>query len=368
VRHAVFKLNNNGISAFEIAAITNNSLAACYLAEVMYNLVEDTRSALKILNEKDSQGNTIIHLLARKGDSNAMTLRKLLSMRLTDNTRVFQLGFNAKKQLPMHIVAQSKSNQPETMAILFQALDKSFMYQDLDGMNCLHYAAQRTNDAALVQTILSYKKDNINQVRKDGLSALDLVLKRPTCSAEEPGSFPIDPVTKAEIVTLLKNNGGKSSLSGPEQQQPASPVSPFSKGTTPPSTPCSPAASISALGSPYDSSSINSASPQTLPDECSGGYYGVLRAPGSVESYVQSSPESDHGDQGAGYHQKSYSFIPDMMNPSMGSPYYQTPEPAAAPAPVQQHNTSLEDHLASQFMQEFPEIRNVLGQILDGQL
>ena len=43
--------------------------------------------------------------------------------------RVFQLGFNAKKQLPMHIVAQSKSNQPETMAILFQALDKSFMYQ-----------------------------------------------------------------------------------------------------------------------------------------------------------------------------------------------------------------------------------------------
>ena len=42
---------------------------------------------------------------------------------------MFQLGFNAKKQLPMHIVAQSKSNQPETMAILFQALDKSFMYQ-----------------------------------------------------------------------------------------------------------------------------------------------------------------------------------------------------------------------------------------------
>ena len=35
VRHAIFKLNTNGISAFEIAAITNNSFVACYLAEVI---------------------------------------------------------------------------------------------------------------------------------------------------------------------------------------------------------------------------------------------------------------------------------------------------------------------------------------------
>ena len=34
VQQTVFKQNNNQISAFEIAAITNNNVAACFLAEV----------------------------------------------------------------------------------------------------------------------------------------------------------------------------------------------------------------------------------------------------------------------------------------------------------------------------------------------
>ena len=47
VQQTVFKQNNNQISAFEIAAITNNHIAACYLAEVMYNLLPDTRTAIR---------------------------------------------------------------------------------------------------------------------------------------------------------------------------------------------------------------------------------------------------------------------------------------------------------------------------------
>ena len=87
VQQTVFKLNNNQITAFEIAAITNNSLVACYLAEVMYNLSPDTRSAIRSLNCRDTQGNTVIHLLARKGDSVHQTLRALLDMELTDETK-----------------------------------------------------------------------------------------------------------------------------------------------------------------------------------------------------------------------------------------------------------------------------------------
>lgn len=74
-REIILKVNKNGISALEIAAITNNHLVASYLVEVIYNLMEDQDAALDILNFKDSQENTILHLLARKGDTNINTLR-----------------------------------------------------------------------------------------------------------------------------------------------------------------------------------------------------------------------------------------------------------------------------------------------------
>ena len=166
VQQTVFKQNNNQISAFEIAAITNNNVVACYLAEVMYNLSPDSRTAIRTLNCKDTQGNTIIHLLARKGDSNQKTLKDILGMKLTDGTKVFTIVPNSKKQFPMHIATQNIKNQPETIKILNQAMPRSFEVVDDDGMTALHYACQRTNDVNLVRTILSYKKDNINQCNR----------------------------------------------------------------------------------------------------------------------------------------------------------------------------------------------------------
>ena len=50
VRHAIFKLNTNGISAFEIAAITNNSFVACYLAEVIWL---NAKSLMEIIRGKN---------------------------------------------------------------------------------------------------------------------------------------------------------------------------------------------------------------------------------------------------------------------------------------------------------------------------
>ena len=150
VQQTVFKQNNNQISAFEIAAITNNSLVACYLAEVMYNLSPDTRTAIRTLNCKDTQGNTIIHLLARKGDSNQRTLRALLDMKLSDGTNIFSIVSNSKKQFPMHIATQNIKNQPETIKILHGAMPRSFEVVDDDGMSALHYACQRSCDVELV--------------------------------------------------------------------------------------------------------------------------------------------------------------------------------------------------------------------------
>ena len=144
----------------------------------MYKLSPDTRTAIRTLNCRDTQGNTIIHLLARKGDSNQQTLRDLLGMQLTDGTKVFSIVSNSKKQFPMHIAVQNVRNQAETIKLLYQAMPRSFEAEDDDGMTALHYACQRTQDVSLVATILSYKKDNINVKNRDGMTALDLVISR----------------------------------------------------------------------------------------------------------------------------------------------------------------------------------------------
>ena len=211
VRQTIFTQNNNQLTAFEIAAITNKSLVACYLAEVMYNLSPDTGSAIRSLNCRDREGNTIIHLLARKGDSNQQTLRALLDMKLTDGTSIFSIVSNSKKQFPIHIVTQNVKNQPETIKILYGAMPRSFEVVDDDGMSALHYACQRSTDVELVRTILSYKKDNINLYNRDGLTAADLVMARTGVTAQTKGMFGIDLVQQEEILHLLRNNGAKTS-------------------------------------------------------------------------------------------------------------------------------------------------------------
>jgi len=323
VKETVFKQNNNQISAFEIAAITNNNIAACYLAEVMYNLSPDSRTAIRQLNCKDTQGNTIIHLLARKGDSNQRTLRDLLGMKLTDGSRVFSILQNSKRQLPMHIATQNVQNQPETIKLLHQAMPRSFEVVDDDGMTALHYACRRTNDVNLVATILSYKKDNINMMNRDGMTPLDLVMSRTQVDAQTKGMFAIEPKSQDEIVLLLRNNGGKTGLE-------------LSCNSTPGSTAFySSPQNGSPMGSPYS-------------------YVGTETA---------DSPLSYSGSSVGGYYQQSMS--PDSVN--IGSPFYQQGSPYHNPdSPVQtQNDLSYEDQIANQILTEFPEITNVLGQILD---
>ena len=206
----IFNLNRNGISAFEISAITNNSVVACYLAELMYNFTDDADLALDNLLCKDSHGNTIIHLLARKGDSNKKTLKALLNLSLSDGSKMFRMVPNKRQQYPIHIAAQSAQNQPECVRLLYERLPGSAECPDSQGMTALHYAAQRTADVQLVQTILSYVKDNINVRCKAGLTALDLVTMR----TQAGPVFPIEPAQQQHIIKLLRNNGGVSGRHG----------------------------------------------------------------------------------------------------------------------------------------------------------
>merc|ERR1711970_604799 len=110
----------------------------------------------------------------------------------------------------MHIATQSVKNQPGTIRLLHQHMPRSFEILDDDGMTALHYACQRTTDVELVRTVLSYKKDNINVITKDGLTALDLISQRTQVTTQSQGMFAIEPKQQEEIVQLIRNNGGKS--------------------------------------------------------------------------------------------------------------------------------------------------------------
>ena len=205
VRAAITRTNNNELSALEIAAIMNNAVVACYIVEVVYNMTDSLDTALDTINSRDSQGNTIVHLLARKGDTNIATLRALFGVRLTDGSPLVRMVANLKTQYPVHIAAQSKVCQPATLRLLHHNMANCFEVADHDGMTALHYACQRCDDSATVSTILSFNKENINLVSRDGLTALDHVSRR-----GEVTIFSVRPQHKLEMVQLLRNNGGKS--------------------------------------------------------------------------------------------------------------------------------------------------------------
>jgi len=354
VKQTVFRLNNNQISAFEISAITNNSVVACYLAEVMYDISQDTQSALRVLNCKDTQGNTILHLLARKGDSNLNTMKDLLDMQLTDGTKIFTMIANSKKQFPMHIATQSVRNQPATIRLLHQHMPRAFEVVDDDGMTALHYACQRTTDVELVREVLSHKKDNINATTKDGLTALDLITRRCASTTQTLGLFAIEQQQQAEMITLIRNNGGRSTIH-PEprpREMNTSTTSSSNIGCGPTlanvdyslAGSVSPSQSTSPEGSPYSYSQSNITSPRTpsLGSPCSISNPS-MNSMNSVGSFQQSSPESTpHGSP-------ALVFQP--------SPNYS----GLLESPVGQ--TTYEDHIASQILNQFPEI----GRILDNQ-
>ena len=219
VRATITRVNNNELSALEIAAIMNNAVVASYIVEVIYNMTDSLEAALEAINSRDSQGNSILHLLARKGDTNIQTLRSLLSLRLTDWSPLVRMLPNLKHQFPVHIAAQSKDCQLETLRTIHENMNNCFEVCDNDGMTALHYACQRSNDMASISTILSYHKvdtkfintsykvsffcqDNINAVSKDGLTALDHLTRR-----EVTGG--LSQHQKADMVKLIKNNGGR---------------------------------------------------------------------------------------------------------------------------------------------------------------
>merc|ERR1739846_304320 len=188
-------------------------------------------------------------------------------------------------------------------------MPRAFEVVDDDGMTALHYACQRTTDVELVREVLSHKKDNINATTKDGLTALDLITRRCSPTTQTLGLFAIEQHQRAEMIGLIRNNGGRSIIH--PEPRPHEMTTTTSCGPTLANVDYSLAGSVSpptpSLGSPCSVSnpSMNSvgsfqqSSPESTPHgspalvfQLSPNYSGLLESP--VGSSVGQTTYEDH--------------------------------------------------------------------------
>jgi len=278
-------------------------------------------------------------------------------MKLTDGSQVFHVNVpNAKKQLPIHIATQNIKNQPATIRLLYHAMPQSLEVVDDDGMTPLHYGCQRTGDVALIETILSYKKDNINRPRKDGLTALDLINNRTQTLTPGQASFPIDPTSKEKIIQCLRNNGAKSGVSI---------ISEILPQPSPPYQDLQQQLSAETCNSPQHSS------PSTSP---SYSQHWSPRTP----SIMSPSPLSQHEHINNSVESSPWSSRSSPPQYTDFQPNYSTqiPSPTTTPSPrldspVQEHSpenlSDIEEREARLIYQHFPELQNFIALLDEGQ-
>ena len=70
----IIRKNESGLTALDYATMTNNARIATFLVNVYFIFGQDIFCS-------DSQGNTLLHMMARKGDVVAPTLSTLLTLR-----------------------------------------------------------------------------------------------------------------------------------------------------------------------------------------------------------------------------------------------------------------------------------------------
>lgn len=108
----IFGRNSEEASSLELAALTNKSVVACWLALLYPCFGLD-------VNEPNQQGHTVLHFLARKGDEAAETLQELLRLKKPTNCsslvvpfgRLFRLDVvNSGAKTPLDVAVACEVN------------------------------------------------------------------------------------------------------------------------------------------------------------------------------------------------------------------------------------------------------------------
>uniref|UniRef100_A0A0K2U2R2 Uncharacterized protein n=1 Tax=Lepeophtheirus salmonis TaxID=72036 RepID=A0A0K2U2R2_LEPSM len=193
----IFK-NESDINALEFAATTNKPDIAAYIAELYYYVGEDVLC-------RDAEGNTLLHLLARKGDVVSPSLKALLDLTLSNGQKMFLASVcNKIGQSPLHIAARG-SNTTNTVRILYEAYPDALTTKSINGSLPLHMVCQYSSDPTLIKIILDLNPSVVNEVCAEGYTPLHLLASRGNKSV--PNVTPMEEIYQLEAVKELISKG-----------------------------------------------------------------------------------------------------------------------------------------------------------------
>jgi len=200
----IIKKNQVGLSALDYATMANNAKVAAFLAKLFYIFGQDVHG-------KDTQGNTILHMIARKGDMVAPTLGALMSLSYRNhngNKKVYPTDVkNSKHEMPIHIVSMNKKCAQHIIQLLVKDCPAGLKSPTLDGSLPIHLACQYSSDPTLLASLLYYDKSVVNMQRADGFTPLHLVAARANVHDVHLGLIRLGEDTQVRMIKILLEHG-----------------------------------------------------------------------------------------------------------------------------------------------------------------
>ena len=216
MRANVVQKNACHLSALDYTTVTNNRRIACFLAELYYVMGENVACP-------DNSGNTLMHMMARKGDVSAQTLQALLGLRFSHdvNRKVYTSNLHNNKQyLPIHHAAMSRRCPQIVIQMLQRDMPSCLMARTDDGSAPIHLACQYTTDPTMIATLLYYNRDVVNLSRQDGFTPLHLVAARNDAIDRQIGLIPLEEEIQVRMIRLLLDHGADRGIKVEQRYMP----------------------------------------------------------------------------------------------------------------------------------------------------
>lgn len=211
-RANVIQKNSSGLSALDYTTVTNNRRLATFLADLYYVMGEDPTCP-------DISGNTLLHMLARKGDASIDTLRALIALRYSDDRNEKERGpyftgvMNLKRFMPIHHAVMSRICPRNAIETLYRDMPACLTMETENGSLPIHLACQYSSDRTMINLLLHYNRDVINAKRNDGFTPLHLVASRNDGPADTSiGLIPLDEETQRTFIYDLLDYGADKSI------------------------------------------------------------------------------------------------------------------------------------------------------------